>query len=222
MKNLLLFTLLLVASGCFSQTKINKTLKKQLDSVMVLDQKYREDLALLRSDTDTATTAFFSKALNIPQKNLIQELLERQQIIDSTNTIFIEHIFQRYGYPGKSLVDTPTNETAFYIIQHSSKIAKYLNLIKDAARKNELSFSLAAMMEDRYLVYRNKEQIYGTQGTTSLLKNGKNESFIWPIQNPEQVNQLRKQAGFKDNIEDYAKRFGINYRVVKLSEVELK
>lgn len=75
-------------------------------------------------------------------------------------------------------------------------------------------------MEDRYLMYQGKEQIYGTQGTTSLFKSGKNESFIWPIQNPERVNQRRKKAGFSQTIEEYAKRFQINYRVVKLSEVQ--
>lgn len=220
MKNILLAQSLLLTLGCFSQTKINITLKKQLDSIMILDQKYREDLSILRTDTDTATTAFFSKALDIPEKNLVQELSKRQHIIDSTNTVFIEHIFQQYGYPGKSLVGTPTNETAFYVIQHSSKISKHLDLIKDAARKNELPFPLAAMMEDRYLVYQGKEQIYGTQGTTSLLKNGKTEDFIWPIQNPKQVNQLRKQVGFKQTVEDYAKKFNIVYRVVKLSEIQ--
>lgn len=219
MKNLLLALALLLTSGCFSQTKINIKLKKQLDSIMILDQKYREDLSILRTNTDTATTTFFSKALDISEKNLVQELSKRQHLIDSTNTVFIEHIFQQYGYPGKSLVDTPTNETAFYVIQHSSKIPKYLNLIKEAAQKNELPFPLAAMMEDRYLVYQGKEQIYGTQGTTSLLKNGKIENFIWPIQNPKQVNQLRKQAGFKQTVEVYAKRFNIVYRIIKLSEI---
>ncbi len=65
-----------------------------------------------------------------------------------------------------------------------------------------------------------KEQIYGTQGTSRLLKNGKKEDIIWPIQNPEQVNQRRKQAGFDQTVEDNAKRLGIVYRVVKLSEVQ--
>jgi hypothetical protein len=37
-------------------------------------------------------------------------------------------------------------------------------------------------------------------------------SFIWPIENPETVNQRRKEAGFEETIEDYAKvLFGDDY-----------
>jgi len=185
---------------------------------MVLDQKYREALMLMM--TDTSKTDSLAKTLNITRKNLNDELWKRQLSIDSANVEFVENIFQRYGYPGKSLVGTPTNETAWYVIQHSFKISKYLNLMKDAAKKNEISFRLVAMMEDRYLMNEGKEQIYGTQGTSRLLKNGKKENIIWPIQNPEQVNQRRKQAGFDQTVEDNAKRPGIVYRVVKLSEVQ--
>lgn len=218
MKNsFLILLLMLLNTSCFSQTKINTTLKRQLDSVMILDQKYRKVLMLLL--TDASKTDSLAKALIIPSKTLNAELWKRQSTIDSTNTVFIEHIFQQYGYPGKSLVDTPTNETAFYVIQHSSKIPKYLNLIKEAARKNELNFRLVAMMEDRFLMNENKEQIYGTQGTKLTLKNGKTEYIIWPIQNPQQVNERRKKAGFEQTVEENAKDLGINYREVKLSEI---
>ncbi len=115
---------------------------------MVLDQKYREALMLMM--TDTSKTDSLAKTLNITRKNLNDELWKRQLSIDSANVEFVENIFQRYGYPGKSLVGTPTNETAWYVIQHSFKISKYLNLMKDAAKKNELPFRLVAMMEDRY------------------------------------------------------------------------
>ena len=30
-------------------------------------------------------------------------------------------------------------------------------------------------------------------------------SFIWPIENPETVNERRKKAGFDETIEEYAK-----------------
>lgn len=192
-------------------------MKKQLDSIMVLDQKYREAIMLMV--TDTSKIDSLAKTLNIPRGNLNNELWKRQNTIDSADVMFVENIFQRYGYPGKSLVGTPTNEVAWYVIQHSFKIPKYLNLMKEAAQKNELPFRLVAMMEDRFLMGEGKEQIYGTQGTTRTIKNGKNEYFIWPIQNPKEVNQRRKQAGFEQTVEDNAKRLGINYRVVKLSEV---
>ena len=41
---------------------------------------------------------------------------------DSTNTQRISQIMSKHGYPGKSLVSTPINEAAFYVIQHSQLI----------------------------------------------------------------------------------------------------
>ncbi len=67
----------------------------------------------------------------------------------------------------------------------------------------------AAMMEDRLLMYEGKKQIYGTQASSSSMSNGK--SFIWPIQNPKKVNQLRKEAGFDLTVEENAKRLGTVY-----------
>ena len=82
---------------------------------------------------------------------------------DSTNTQHISQIISRHGYPGKSLVGTPTNEAAFYVIQHSQLIKQYLPLVKQAAEKVELSFRLYAMMLDRQLMFDGNEQVYGTQ-----------------------------------------------------------
>lgn len=218
MKTFLVLTLLLLSFNCFSQTKINTTLKKQLNSVMVLDQKYREALSLMM--TDTSKVDSLAKALTLPRKNLNNKLWKLQNAIDSSNVVFIEEVFQRYGYPGKSLVGTPTNETAWYVIQHSSEIPKYLPLMKEAGRKNELPFRLVAMMEDRFLMGEGREQVYGTQATRHTLKNGKTEYIIWPIQNPEKVNERRKQAGFDQSVEENAKRLNVNYRLIKLSEIQ--
>ena len=98
-------------------------------------------------------------------------------------------------------MDFPTNEAAFYIIQHSKMIDNYLPLLKEAAEKKELRFQLYAMMLDRSLMFQNKEQVYGTQGTGFDVKNPKTGQWerlfiIWPIQDPATVNQRRKEAGF--------------------------
>ena len=75
------------------------------------------------------------------------------------------------------------------------------------------------MMLDRQLMYTGKEQIYGTQGTWRKLKSGKQETFIWPIKDPETVNERRKKAGFTQTVEDNATRLGIKYRVVSMDEI---
>ncbi len=177
-----------------AKPQINLVLKTQLDSVFKLDQAGR----------DLGTISW-----------------EEQLAVDSTNTLFVEHVFEKYGYPGKSLVGAPTSAVAWSVIQHSNKIEKYLPLIKKAGKDGELDLILVAMMEDRYLMKLGKEQLYGTQSTT-LNVNDKNPiPLIWPIKDPKGVNTRRKELGFKEMIEEYCERLlGVTYRAYTLQEVE--
>jgi hypothetical protein len=137
----------------------------------------------------------------------------------------VRAIIKQYGYPGKTLVGEPTNEAAWYIIQHSDDIKSYLPLIKTAAKRGELPFRLYAQMLDRQLMRDGKEQLYGTQAMGYRPLNaatGERESlppFVWPIKDEAKVNERRKQAGFSNTVEENAAVLGIKYRVVTLPEV---
>lgn len=98
-----------VAYSYYGQAPINNKLKKQLDSIMVLDQKYRGDLMLL---SDPAKSDSLSKSLNIPVDQLTGRLWQKQTPLDSSNLVFIESVISKYGYPGKTLVGQPANESA--------------------------------------------------------------------------------------------------------------
>jgi len=173
---------------------VNFRLRAQLDSIMKLDQAGRGagDISW-----------------------------DQQEKVDSTNTVFIEKVFEKYGYPGKSLVGVGNASIAAWsVIQHSNKIEKYLPLIKEAGQKGELPFRLVAMMEDRFLMQQNKEQIYGTQGTTRKTNTSNPISLMWPIKDAETVNQRRKEAGFNETVEQYCERLlGVPYKVYTLEEV---
>lgn len=176
------------------------TLKRRLDSIGKLDQKYRE---LMQNNAGN-----------------LDSLWRMQEVIDASNMAFVEKYFNAKGYPGKSKVGEPTNTVAWYVLQHNpDKIETYLPLIKDAAAANELPFRLVAMMEDRYLMGEGKAQIYGTQGTS---RDGK--QFIWPVEDPENVNKRREAAGFSQTIEEYSKAlFGEDYEymVVTIDQVNI-
>jgi hypothetical protein len=144
----------------------------------------------------------------------------KQDIADSLDVLFIEGIFKKYGYPGKTLVDTPANEIAWYVIQHSHKIDQYMPLIKIAAEKGELPFRLYAMMLDRQLMNQNKEQIYGTQVSCRKFKNIKDECIVWPIKDPANVNERRKKAGFDQTVEQNAQRLDVVYKVITIDQVQ--
>ena len=192
---------------------LNLRLKRELDSLYRVDQIYRAAMFAPNKQhlVDSIAAARHMVVTETPQR--LRGLMLQT---DSTDMQRIRAIIQRYGYPGKALVGTPTNEAAFYIIQHSKSIAQYLPLIKRAADQGELPFRLYAMMLDRQLMYEGKPQLYGSQGRS--YQGG--AYFIWPIEDPAHVNERRKKAGFELSVEENAKRMDIPYQVLTLEQVQ--
>lgn len=169
-------------------------LKKSLDSIMVLDQKFRA--------------------------NPNMETWNLQMEIDSSNLKYVEKIIAQSGYPGKSMVGDKAGKAAWYVIQHSNKIDKYIDVIKEASEENELPFRLYAMMLDRYLTNQNKPQIYGTQSSSCYINSPKELTFMWPLKNKDSVNIWRKRAGFGSTFEEsaidmYGEDFELKYYTIE-------
>ena len=192
---------------------VNLRLKRELDSLYRVDQVYR---AAMFADNKQHLVDSIAAALHLPAAEVPPRLLGLMLQTDSTDMQRVRAIIQRHGYPGKTLVGTPANEAAFYVIQHSNSISQYLPLIKEAANQGELPFRLYAMMLDRQLMHLGKPQIYGTQG---LNYNGQ-PPFIWPIEDAAHVNERRKKAGFALSVEDNAQRMHIKYQVLTLEQVQ--
>lgn len=215
MKYVITFVCLLATALCFSQqkTQINLVLKKQLDSIATEDARYRN----LTTNLDNGSTRdSLARVFHCSPDSLFDFLMARQLPIDTTNLHYVENIIKQYGYPGKSLVGTPTNEAAFYVIQHTWKIKEYLPLLRKAANAKELPMTTVAMMEDRALTDEQKEQIYGTQVWGTQVRDSVTGIVgpVWyfnPIIDPKNVNKRRREAGFPNTIEAYAKEMGVPY-----------
>jgi len=190
-------------------------LKRRLDSIAILDQRFR---VLLQAETPEARERI-AKEMGLREEEYTGDLWAMQNAIDGSNMKFVKDYFDKNGYPGKSVVGEPTNTAAWYVLQHNMEmIPTYLPIIKKAGEQDEIPFRLVAMMEDRYLMNEGKSQIYGTQGST----NEKNGDFIWPIENPETVNERREKAGYNQTIEEYGKLlFGkdFEYQVLTLNDI---
>lgn len=197
-----------------AKPKLDLSLKQRLDSIAVLDQKYRT----LMQTQSLEERKNIGEKMGLSEAEYSGDLWKLQVVIDSANIAYVERIFKTIGYPGKSMVGEPTNTAAWYVLQHNpDKIAEYLPLIKKAGEQKELPMRLVAMMEDRYLMNENKPQIYGTQGRR---QNG--EKFIWPIENPEMVNERRRNVGFGNTVEEYAKGlFGedFEYKALTMEQI---
>jgi hypothetical protein len=223
MRNKIIIVSILVLASChlgLAQQKVDTTLKKQLDELMIKDQQYRKFMNYRDAQKDSLARQF-----GVPVDSLSNHLWTLQNNLDSTNWAEIEAIFQKQGYPGKTLVGEPSDEVAWYILQHNlMKIQQYFPLVEQAGKKGELPYSLVAKMQDRLLMMNNEKQIYGTQATGLQILNpetGKKEFqwIVWPIKDPENVNKRRKEAGFDDTVEENAKRLGAKYTGISLEEV---
>ena len=224
MKPLLFLLLALLPQLAAAQaTPQNPRLKLELDSIYAVDQKWRGILfsPRLRNRPDS-----LARALGVMRESLPTYLPGQMLRTDSTNLVRVKQILQQYGYPGKTLVGEPTNEAAWYVIQHSDAIDQYLPLIKKAAGKGELPFYLYAQMLDRQLMRAGKPQLYGTQAFSYNVlnpKTGRREGqppFVWPIKDAARVNARRQQAGFKTTVEQNAANLGVQYRVLTLNDVD--
>lgn len=197
-----------------SRQTINLQLKDRLEKILVLDQGVRR---LFQKDLSDWERNEIIKEMGLTESSLDKGEFSLMHQIDSANLVEVEKIIEEFGYPGIDLVGTPANEAVFYVIQHSNKIDKYLPLIKKAAQNGDITKKKLALMEDRHLMRNGNEQIYGTQ-IRGEKKNGEWTHFVWPIKDPDSVNVLRKSIGL-ESIEEYARKFDIEYKVVTLEEV---
>ncbi len=135
---------------------------------------------------------------------LVSEEMER---IDTKNMNLVSSLLKK-GWPEG--LDKQSYGTIWLIIDHSDTKyqKKYFRLLEKAVEKGDVSMSDLATLKDRILLRSNKKQIYGTQSVRSISDSGEQTLYIWPVKNPEQLNQLRKEAGLP-TIEEYIKVLGI-------------
>ena len=180
------------------KSSINLELKKELGEIFFADQAFRT----MTDKTAGDTMEILAKRMLVDTTYLKSNFISLAGQSDARNSKRIEEIIKEYGYPGKSIVGVPENHTAWTVIQHSKPeiIEKYLPLLRRAVQTGDLEMQSLALTEDRNLKYQGKAQIYGSQFTSM---NGK--TVFWPIQNPDKVDELRKESGFVQSIQEYGR-----------------
>lgn len=223
--NLLIIIFLTSLVSCSVTQNQKNNLKNELTQILKSDQELRE---LFMPDLKVERKKEILEYYKINESDFQKQGWKITEKNDSINLRKTEKIIKRYGYPGKNLVGTKLSTAVWYVIQHSKLpvIEKYFPLIVKANENGDLEKQHVAMMEDRMLMYQGKEQIYGTQGAGRLFVNPETKeekwtNFIWPIQNPENVNALRNSMNIKMSIEDYAKSIGMDYEIkYTIQEIE--
>lgn len=201
----ILFCIAVFAFSCESKPHINvEKVKVQLDSIRVLDQD-RKHLHGLYDEFGYDSDQF-------------KIALKAQNKIDSSNLVYIEDLIERYGkYPGTDLVGHSQSDVAFLVLQHQHEDvqAKYIDVILEASKNNQLRKKDVAMFHDRYLVGIGEPQIYGTQVNItqvidSISGERKQMNTLFPIRDTVKIDSVRLWNGMS-SLENYLNsNFGIS------------
>lgn len=155
---------------------MNIKLRDELLSMQHEDQKTLQELI----DTGELGTVEYHPR--------IKEVHER-------NNERIKEIIREHGWPGISLVGKEAAEAAWLILQHAvldtTFMESCLALLAEAAKSGEAEGGHFAYLQDRVLTMSGRPQIYGTQH--HINENG--TAFPLPIENPAEVDDLRRKAG---------------------------
>jgi hypothetical protein len=140
---------------------------------------------------DTMQRTMNKNGKNSPEYTVLVELAREN---DSLVYARIEKIIQRFGYPSK-LYTGKNNEVIFYIIGFApwQVKEKYVEVFRNAAKRNEISLTGFAFFEDKYFLGKYGYQIYGTQ-----YKFGeKHEPIYYPVKDLSNMNDRRKLMGLE-------------------------
>ena len=119
----------------------------------------------------------------------------RMEALHTRNAARLAAIIEEHGWPGKSLVGEDGARAAWLVAQHAINnppfMRKCLSLLRKAGQEDEAPLWQAAILEDRIRMYKGRPQVYGTQFQPN--KNG--ELVPYAVENPEGVNNRRKEVG---------------------------
>jgi hypothetical protein len=175
-----------------------KPVKADLEKILVLDQKYRQDYMEVWKKY-----GYNSKELIALQKKIHN--------IDQSNQKYVTKVLDQYGWIGYDTIGYEANNALFLVIQHADSATqeKYLPLLKNAVKEKKASPEELALLEDRVLIRRGEKQIYGSQvqcDSTGL------KCWVLPITDEKNVDNRRKAIGLPP-LAVYLKPFGIEYKL---------
>jgi len=115
--------------------------------------------------------------------------------LHNDNAQRLEEIINAIGWPTGAKVGTDGAEAAWLILQHAiarpDLLKSCLSLLQQAAERGEIPAKYPAYLEDRICFFQGQPQKYGTQFDWDE----KGQLNYWPLQDEENVDQLRKDIG---------------------------
>ena len=179
-------------------TNFNEELRTELMDILIKDQDLRIALDTMENMYDW-------------ESETVQNTWKQIHYNDSVNLVRIEAIIDEHGWPEKSLVGEDLADVPFLVLQHCSDVEtmeKYLPLLEEAVKNEELDKASFAMYADRLKMFKGEDQLYGTQLSWDY---DNDEYQLYPVEDEENLNARRAEMGLS-TIEAYLEHFGMEYK----------
>lgn len=185
-----------------TKQKIKKNYDKKL--VVVLDKIYFDDQST-RSQIRSKEKKYGRNSNEM--KAFWKEILHK----DSINLLKVSKILDTQGWPSKNKIGARGVSTIFLVIQHANQETKlkYLPLINDAVKKDELPKRQYAMFYDRLVLGQGKRQLYGTQ--LAMGKENK-KPYVLPLEDAKNVDKRRGKMGL-NSMQENLNRWNLTWNV---------
>jgi hypothetical protein len=148
-----------------------------------------------------------------PEENTAfqKEIGRRMEEIDTANTAELKKLIEKHGWFRISEFGPEADNDAWLLVQHADRDPEFqratLRLLEPLAAIDETDRSRFAYLVDRVALSfsdpaNRKLQRYGTQ----LRCTGKGQSEPWPVEDPDNLDQRRREVGLQPMAE-YQKSF---------------
>lgn len=167
---------------------------KKLWHMRAIDQAYYEDIDIAERKTGKTSS-------------VVMALWDLKRKQSEENQRQLEDLIKEKGWPKISEVGPSLGTTAFLVIQHANldKQQKYLPVIESLCQKGEARWQDYALMYDRIQASTGKAQHYGSQ---VHYNNQSGQYELFPLENPEKVDEWRKAIGLEP-LSTYVAKWGI-------------
>ncbi len=206
---------LLITKMQQTKQEVEKHFDKKL--VALLDQIYFDDQST-RSQIRAKEEKYGrdSKEMKAFWKSILKK--------DSINLIKVSNILDNQGWPSKKKIGKRGATTLFLVIQHANQAIKlkYLPMIQNAVKNNELPKRQYAMFYDRFLLGQGKRQVYGTQ--LAMSKESK-KPYVLPLDDVKNVDKRRAKMGLntmQENLNRWNLTWDIEAYLKALPAIEAK
>jgi hypothetical protein len=186
-KKIILVILLLVCvltfNSCSQKDIYNGKTKKQINSELVQLQKNDQDIRM----------KYHLAVKNGASKEELIEIQREMTEVDTNNRAYIIDLLDNYGWPDGLSSSAFTGISLAIMHSPLESLEKYYPLLEERSKRgfNRVSESALAQMRDRILMYKREKQLYGTQIVTITSEDGTRKTYVWPIDDIENINERR-------------------------------